>query len=754
MNTKTKNIKQVLIYSFVILFSMLVLCRANIVGKIKPFGFGLGFSLVFCNVYPIFSIIFMFFGLILQNLTMQGLISVASTSAVLILYYIISRVSKNKKLYLLMIFCFLSRISNVYFMSGGTIAQFLWSLADIVIGTTYCYIYCKIIQVIQIRGVQAFSKAEKILLHLVVFAVCCGLTNVVCFNIDFSKFVFLLLILFASVCFKQKAVSFVLAGMVSMFASTLTGQNIVLYLLAMSIVLAGISQNKFVQAGIVCIIDSLIIYLSGTYYLNIIPTIMAILLFVIVPSGWCKKISEFVLGTKKNIISNYIAECRQNSIKNKLLTMSIMFDEMQQCYKDMILSESGEQGAKEFLANEIKNKMCSNCINKLNCYNNKDMTNAICELLDISIKKGSANLIDVPNLLASNCNRMSGMMLATNAMAEQYLSNQKKIQQDAENKLGISLQYSGTSTIFRELSAQFIENYVVNAKKSSAIKNCLTESGIVCKECIALENYRGVAQIVMALRSVDCVRHEILSACKKIYNLDFEKQDCKITRYAGWSIVSVVPKEKYELLCGIATAPKTDGTENGDNYVFTKLDNGKYIFAIADGMGHGKMANKLSQTSIGLIESFYKCGFDNQLVVDSLNNLLLPINDGYATLDASIIDTFSGKVDFVKLGSSISVVKQHDEIYSIGVESLPLGAVEISNPTFTTMRLFADDVVVMASDGVVDAFGQENFCNYINNENIINMQFFADEILQEAIARQQKHYDDMTVITYKISQKR
>jgi stage II sporulation protein E len=143
-------------------------------------------------------------------------------------------------------------------------------------------------------------------------------------------------------------------------------------------------------------------------------------------------------------------------------------------------------------------------------------------------------------------------------------------------------------------------------------------------------------------------------------------------------------------------------------------------------------------------------------VLDTVNSLLLPSSSsGYATLDATIVDTLTGQVDFIKIGSSISIIKGQEESEMIGVESLPLGVAVGVTPSACTRVLEKGDVVVLVSDGIADLFASSaEFCNFVNNERIINMQLFAESILEEAQARLTDKKDDMTVIAYRLVQKR
>ena len=176
------------------------------------------------------------------------------------------------------------------------------------------------------------------------------------------------------------------------------------------------------------------------------------------------------------------------------------------------------------------------------------------------------------------------------------------------------------------------------------------------------------------------------------------------------------------------------------------------MFALCDGMGHGNSANKTSDLSISLIENFYKAGYDNQTILTSVNKLLnLGREDVFSALDISVVDLKNGQVDFIKQGATIGFVKKGDSLSRIESNSLPLGILQEVKPKVTKTVLSTDDMVIMLSDGIVDAFKEDDLEAYLKSLRDNNPQVMADKILNKA-KRQQKNYpeDDMTVMVGKI----
>ena len=731
---------------------LIVLSRAELAGYIKPFGVPFAFALAYNNVFPVITCIELFLSQIIQNFSFTGFVYSATSAAVLFIFWLFARFAKGKKIYICIMFYVFACVADLYF-SFSSVANLICTLASIACGCLFVLTSTKIVSALLTRGVQALSTNDKICLSIVLFAIAAGLNNIVIYSFNIGKMFHVAILCLLALILPGNAMLFSL-----FYSSGILFSSLDLYATSIFFIIAVLGQvlshKKWLYAASVCFFDGLVIYLLKEAAVNIAPTIIAVFATCVVPQKTYNKISHYILGSKLSAISGYLIEGKQQDLKNKLITMSAMFSEMQNCYRNILISHQNTQKAYNFVATEIKESLCAKCINFMRCYDGKDMTSDFEYLIEKATEKGKITFLDVPNLLASNCTKLNNCISCINQKAESIIAEKQKQDKLGEERIITSVQYGAIGNIFKELSDQFISKSIVNKQKSISIKNACQGKGLVCKECIAVENEQGLVAIYLTVRGIDGVNPEIISACNTEYNVMLSREMCKPTKFSGWCIAKIVPSQKYEVVCGIASMPKLSGQSNGDNYVFTKIDSSKYLLAIADGMGSGENANKISDTVIKLVDSYYKCGFSDSTVVSSINNMLLPISSNFSAVDISVVDTQKCFINFIKLGSTISVVKKNDETLVIDVDSLPAGATENIKPTARTIKFDVGDIVVMASDGVVDNFGIDKFCEYINNEPALNMQIFAESILEEAASRKQSAPDDMTVIAYKITKAR
>ena len=134
-----------------------------------------------------------------------------------------------------------------------------------------------------------------------------------------------------------------------------------------------------------------------------------------------------------------------------------------------------------------------------------------------------------------------------------------------------------------------------------------------------------------------------------------------------------VSKDKFTVQIGFASETKSGSPTSGDSSVQTRLDDGKYLIAISDGMGSGKEARKSSQVAVNMLSRMLSSGFDKDTSLELINSSMY-INskeDSYATLDVAILDLFAGNMEFMKNGACPTFIKNKRDVNVVKSISLP-----------------------------------------------------------------------------------
>lgn len=140
------------------------------------------------------------------------------------------------------------------------------------------------------------------------------------------------------------------------------------------------------------------------------------------------------------------------------------------------------------------------------------------------------------------------------------------------------------------------------------------------------------------------------------------------------NITAVQTENRYLLQVGISKIKKNRSKISGDNTIFVKLSDGKYLIGVSDGMGSGEKADQNSKKIIELLEKLLNTGFDRDVAIKLVNSVMLLSEDEdmFATLDISIFDPETGRVEFLKVSACPTYIKKEDDIDIIRSITLPV----------------------------------------------------------------------------------
>ena len=177
------------------------------------------------------------------------------------------------------------------------------------------------------------------------------------------------------------------------------------------------------------------------------------------------------------------------------------------------------------------------------------------------------------------------------------------------------------------------------------------------------------------------------------------------------------------------------------------------MVALSDGMGSGEYARRISESTISLLESFYRAKMPSSLVLSTINKLLtFSREETFACVDIAVVDLDNGEADIVKIGSPMGFILSGNALHILESASLPLGILESLHPDTSSYTLQEDDVLLFLSDGITSAFGSSSdLYETLKNIPASNPQQLADALLAKAVALYGgTAKDDMTVLAVRL----
>jgi len=335
----------------------------------------------------------------------------------------------------------------------------------------------------------------------------------------------------------------------------------------------------------------------------------------------------------------------------------------------------------------------------------------------------------------------------------------KKKIEDSKNNMAVQLE--GVSKAIDNLAEEINQNGEY-AKEKEEIKLLLKQKGIHVKDISLRKEVNGKKTIELYTDTCDnvengvCISNKIAKILGKMTSekLVVENQACAIKTGQDTCKFTFVSEDKFKLQIGIAKATKTRSEMSGDSSLQTKLEDGKYLVAISDGMGSGKEAKKSSSIAIKMLEKMLTSGFEKENSIKMINSILKSNTeeDMYATLDIAVLDLFDGNIEFIKNGACPTYLKTGKSVQLIKSLSLPTGILDNIDLSVYDKDIEDGDILVMCSDGIIESNGEyankELWVKYLLEDiQTEQVQKIADIILGEAI---DNNYgmakDDMTII--------
>lgn len=753
---KINNILLLKYACFFVLF--LILAQAQINFCINPFVFGLLFSLVWCNqnIY-ICSLFYLAVCLLFTPFSIGLILSCAFTIAILFFFYFLhKKIKKPINRYLYLAYAFLSQTAFLYF-SFSTPEALVNGIISVLIGLIYLYCINKFFSSVFIKGVTNFTIDELFCAGVFLISLCVGLSAINIYKIELIKIFTVALLLITAYILDSKS-TFVV-GVCAGIGYALNTNNL-MYVAVFSIfslfVIAFKGKYKYFSCISICLIEvfmGLYLKIYGTYTVfHFLSVLLGCLIFLVIPTSSLNTLKNLFGEFNTNLVYRNVILSTKQGISKRLNEISEVFSEMELTFKNMVKGKLPESEAKQMLLNEVISKVCTDCKEKHRCLRilNEETTKAFNDLLDRGFEKGKITLLDIPPILSTRCFKSATIISTVNALLNSYKQYSNLITTEETSKVLIGEQMGGVSKLLRTLVSETSANFNFDYSKENEIKEDLKFLHILCTEVIIYIKDASNVNVNIVIKKSDVNYHEIEKIISKV--LKFNMQLCKTEQVNNYfEMLSFKIAPKLDCIFGMSAATKQNSEVSGDTYSFIKIDEDKVLMAISDGMGSGEEALKTSELSLNLIENFYRAGFDNEIILNSVNKLLTLTNEEiFSALDICVIDLSKQIIDFIKLGAPSCFIKLENEVEIVESASLPLGILEEVSPSITKKVISGGELIILVSDGVIDSFkGEENLKSFISSQNLLNPQSLSEEIIK-VCKNQEEIIDDCTCLVLRV----
>ncbi len=561
----------------------------------------------------------------------------------------------------------------------------------------------------------------------------------------------------------------VMSGIIPSIASSIFAQSLGMY--ALSGLLAGLFKN-FGRLGVIIgfmmgnLAISMFISENQIALIGIWETGIASLIFFVLPESLKRVVPFESLGALT--LDNHEVDRMDNRIKasvgNRIQNLAEVFDELSSTFTTAFDSESQPPSIAylNYLYDELSNGFCESCSRYRKCWEQECLNTSqqLLDLFNLAEAEGQVNYEKCSNAFKHKCIHGRELVSAINYLFDNLRMNEYWSGKIGESRELVARQLKGVSQVVKNLAEEIeVETSVDYELRSTLLREC-SRQGINLKDITPIRSSGdGLVLEVVAASCLDGAGCE-LSIAPAISSIIGEKMEVcgrKCPRFKGQGACEFTLTRAFTYAVQSAVAQVAREDVSGDSYVITTLKEGKELLVLSDGMGVGEMASNQSQTAVNLLENLLTSGFNKEVALNTINSVLLlrSTTESFTTLDIVMIDLNTAEIDFIKTASAPSFIKRGRRVAMISSSSLPVGILDEVEVVSEKKALLPHDIVLMISDGVMEASrkvnGEEWIGQLLADLDESDPQLIAEMIINQALSLANgKPHDDMTAICAKI----
>lgn len=760
--------------SAVFMFMGFFLGRAEIIGELSPFAIALYAVVLRLRKSSANKVMI---AVVAGTMSSQGIGRGLAVLGMLVLYRLIFATVHRKKsvdLNVLPFIVFLVNTgSHVAFAYGTAQASPYVLIMGLLEGFLAMVLTLIFIQSIPIftfqRGVKELRNEEIFALVILMASMLTGFAGLYAGNLSFENiFSRYLIMLFALIGGAGIGSSLgVVTGMILALSSLPAVAQI--GLLGFSGMLGGLLRDmqKFgVGLGFALGTAITAVYTSdmGQVLVALEETLVALAVLWITPRSLVEQISKYVPGTHQHRLSqqDYARRVRE-LMAVRIREVSSVFEELSHTFAQITTQVPEDDETVNRTLDRVVKEACNSCVKRQQCWD-KDFYPTYQSFLDtiaIIERTGPIQARKFAPDLRNRCIRLEQMVPVLNQAVEITRRDAQWSLQLLESRELVAGQLSGVSRIMGELAQEIKRENYMSADNEEHIIAALEQLGLSIRSVDIISLDEGKVEIEVTQTS--CGDHD---ECTKMIapllseivgeNITVAERSCGL--YDDYCLIRFTSAKVFQVQTGVASTSKEGGIPCGDSYTTLDVGNGKYAVAVSDGMGNGERAMQESSAAIRLLQQLLKAGFDEQVAIKSVNSVLLlrSKEEIFTTMDLALIDLFTAKTEFLKIGSVPSFIKRAGHVMSITGQNVPIGILQDIDIQTVEADLEDGDLLILMSDGIYDApkhvLDKEDWLKrQIERMETDDPQVMSDMLLELAVrVNQGKITDDMTVMVARI----
>lgn len=518
------------------------------------------------------------------------------------------------------------------------------------------------------------------------------------------------------------------------------------------------------------------IYLQDTYRIGVFTALaFSVAGFLLLPGKYKRRV---LFGRERR--DEFQNQLYRDRVALRVHDMAEAFQGLHRTFSEIVADrEREESGRSRKFYKELLSKTCEACPGEERCNRmegleswEKGLPVYMEGMLDEAVCEGRClTREDLPLVFLQKCCNVEKYLKTANQEIFRERLGRFWKSQLKENRSAVLEQFHELAQIVTDFEEDISKEQEFAIEEKEELRRVLAKRKVELLEAVSVVGRNRQKEIYLRVQSrtghlMAC--RELASLAGKVYAHPFRLMEGnRNVIFRKPQLVSLVEEVNYKVITGISRCAKTGEVVSGDNFSSLSTEKGQYLLSISDGMGSGEQANEESRSVLDLLEQFLEAGFDVEAAIRLINSVMLfrSGRETFSTLDISLINLYTGTCKFVKSGGAATYIRRERVVERIDSASFPIGMWENFEIDTVTKKLYDGDMVIMVSDGIVDAIEKGNYeeketaaaceeagmhVDFLQKQLLEwktqNPQELSEKIMESALSTGGKIMDDMTVM--------
>ena len=707
---------------------------------LRPFALGFFVAVIFVRHDFITASFAYATSVLIIDFGVAGAIAAVSPPIILTLAYRIHElIKKPVGITAVNIYALLSQIPSIVF-AGFTIGLYV-TILNVICAQMFCYCAVSVIFAVTSRRLRFKLTGDEIISGCVVIgAFALGLYNIeFCeFRLAYTVIAFTVLLLGYTSGIKSAFTVALSSGL----GICLSGASFSLVgALAVWVVAAVVFKNfnkSIITAFTLMVFEAILGFYFNAYgeygLIDFTAVAVGAILFVSLSSKTKNALKERFDMLGGGYAARSMINRSRTEISRKLKEVSSAFSDVElNMRRETEVTVSGSDGALE-LSKRVERKFCEFCHERNRCEKILGDKNALMyELSQKALENGKVGLGDIPTYLTSVCGRAEKLHDVINDKTVEFISAKRVVAEIDKGKELVVEQIKGIRELLSALASDIEKNLQFDTEKEKRLIDELARNGVFCSE-VLIYGTPFDCEVTLMIDSKYLTETEtVLRIARKLLKNNFVVKTKYVPPGIKYVPLRLVTAPEYDIVCGERHTLKPESLISGDVKSVTRINEVKCVVTLCDGMGSGTDANNISNLTVSILESLYKAGFKSETTLSVVNRLLsIGSEEIFSALDVVTIDLKCGECDLLKMAACPTFIKTQDGVEIVEGSALPIGIVDNVKPSHAKRKLNEGDMLLMVSDGVMDALGADSIYDYVYGATSLNPQELCNTIIERA----------------------